>query len=216
MNQTILVVDDTATERYLLNAHLGGEAYRVLEAEDGDQGFRLALEQQPDLILLDVMMPGRSGFDVCAMLKKEPRTRSIPVIFLTSLTDTEDKVRGLSEGAADYITKPFKSVEVLARVRAQLRIKALEQESLVQQRALWQADRLSRELRIFAFVWPVVVLASYLWNLWTTGAIPLAAGHGMLWLIGLGMTVWGDRRLRRSEDELEGTGLETAESPGSS
>ena len=209
MSQRILIVEDAPTDRRMLNRQLGNQAYEVLEAEDGDRGFQLALEEQPDLILLDIMMPGKDGFEVCSMLKADERTEDIPVIFLTAKTETVDKVHGLDQGAADYITKPFESAEVLARVRAQLRIKALENENLRQQRALWAIARLAKELRLFAFVWPVVVLASYLWNKWTTEELTLSIAHVLLWLVGLGMILWGDRRLRRSERELEGVGLET-------
>nr|WP_199040110.1 two-component system response regulator [Dyella sp. ASV24] len=120
---TILVVDDAADNRMILSELLR-PVYRVLEASDGETALLMALDEQPDLILLDVVMPGLSGFDVCRQLKTNGKTRDIPVIFLTSLHATDDETRGLILGAVDYITKPVNPPVVMARVAAQLRLRA--------------------------------------------------------------------------------------------
>ncbi|MDR3446391.1 two-component system response regulator [Dyella sp.] len=121
---TILVVDDAADNRLILSELLK-PIYRVLEASDGEMALLIASNEQPDLILLDVVMPGLSGFDVCRQLKTNGKTRDIPVIFLTSLNATEDETRGLVLGAVDYITKPVNPPVVMARVAAQLRLRAV-------------------------------------------------------------------------------------------
>lgn len=147
---TVLVVDDSPMNVRLLVRQLEKENYRLLEAENGFRAYKVAVKEQPDVILLDVMMPGKDGFEVCSILKANEKTRDIPVIFLTAKTDTVDKIRGLELGAADYITKPFAPAEVLARVRTQLRIKALHEETLRQQRALSEAQKLSSIGRLAA------------------------------------------------------------------
>jgi len=118
--QTILVVDDTPDNIDVLSGILRPE-YRVKAALDGEKALRIArAEPQPDIILLDIMMPGMDGYQVCAQLKRDPRTRTIPIIFVTAMTEVEDETRGFELGAADYITKPVSPPLVLARVRTQL------------------------------------------------------------------------------------------------
>ena len=120
---TILVVDDTPDNLAVLGELLQPE-YRVLAANNGARALHLALsEPPPDLILLDVMMPGMDGYEVLARLKAEAATRDIPVIFVTAMDAQEDEERGLERGAVDYITKPLRPRIVLARVRAQLAVK---------------------------------------------------------------------------------------------
>src|SRR5207249_2144146 len=99
--------------------------FEVLIAEDGESALQRVGLARPDLILLDVLMPGLDGFTTCERLKKDPASREIPVIFMTALTDTVDKVRGFEAGAVDYVTKPFQLEELLARVRAHLTIRNL-------------------------------------------------------------------------------------------
>jgi len=118
----ILIVDDAATNIEILNEVLGAE-YDSLFAMDGATALRLAIEQEPDLILLDVVMPGLDGHEVCKRLKAEPRTRGIPVIFISGLSDESDEAKGLEIGAIDYITKPFSPPIVRARVRNHLQLK---------------------------------------------------------------------------------------------
>lgn len=118
----ILIVDDAATNIEILNEVLGAE-YDSLFAMDGLTALRLAVEQEPDLILLDVVMPGLDGHEVCKRLKADPRTKGIPVIFISGLSDESDEAKGLEIGAIDYITKPFSPPIVRARVRNHLQLK---------------------------------------------------------------------------------------------
>jgi two-component system sensor histidine kinase EvgS len=116
----ILAVDDIGTNLDLLDEILDRAGYRTLPATSGPQALAAAGSQKPDLILLDVLMPGMDGYEVCRRLKADPLTRPIPVLFLSAKTQTEDLVRGLHLGAADYVTKPFKAAELLARIRTHL------------------------------------------------------------------------------------------------
>ena len=123
----ILIIDDSVLNRHVLNLLLRNAGYLTIEAENGKEGRKLALEHKPDLILLDIMMPGEDGFTTCMKLKDNPQTREIPIIFISALNDTENIVRGLETGGVDYIVKPFSRSEVLARVNVHLRLKfALE------------------------------------------------------------------------------------------
>ena len=126
---TILTVDDTPANIRLLMHYLEKQGYNVITAEDGFEGFKAAIQFKPDLILLDVMMPGTDGYEVCELLKAEEETKDIPVVFLTAKTDAEDKVRGFELGAVDYITKPFKLVEISTRVEKLLQMKYFEKLS---------------------------------------------------------------------------------------
>ena len=121
----ILVADDSSLNRKLLLAILSKEDVEVVEAVDGIEALVKARLQKPDLVLLDIMMPGKDGYEVCAELKADPRFASIPVIVLSALNQPADKVRALELGAVDYVTKPFDRAEVLARVRNQLQIQKL-------------------------------------------------------------------------------------------
>lgn len=124
-NQTILIVDDNPTNIGLLAEYLEEQGFTILVARDGESGLEKANYAQPDLILLDVMMTGISGFETCLQLKQNEKTKSIPVIFMTALNDLDHKVRGFAVGAVDYVTKPLQQEEVLARVTTHLRIQAL-------------------------------------------------------------------------------------------
>ena len=120
---TLLIIDDSSENLFVLNELLQPH-YRVLAATNGESGLRVAHNTtRPDLILLDVMMPGMDGYAVLKQLRNNPTTRDIPVIFLTAMTTAEDEERGLLAGAADYITKPFRPAVVLARVLTQLQAK---------------------------------------------------------------------------------------------
>jgi cyclic di-GMP phosphodiesterase len=122
--QTVLIVDDTADNLALMSGLLK-DLYKVKVANSGEKALAIARgDSPPDLILLDIMMPGLSGYDVCEQLKADPATRDIPIIFLTALAATEDETRGLELGAVDYITKPISPPIVLARVATHLQIKA--------------------------------------------------------------------------------------------
>ena len=122
----ILAVDDEASNLQLLRQILQ-DHYRLLFAKDGARALDLARQERPDLILLDVMMPGMSGYEVCAALKAKPETAAIPVIFVTALTDTADELEGFEAGAVDYITKPVSPPIVRARVRTHLSLVRMEE-----------------------------------------------------------------------------------------
>jgi signal transduction histidine kinase len=123
----ILLVDDTPTNLKVLAEALQGQGWKTLMAADGESAIEQVAYRRPDLILLDVMMPGIDGFETCRRLKADPATQDIPVIFMTALSDTLDKVRGLELGAVDYITKPFQQEEVIARTKLHLRLSQLTQ-----------------------------------------------------------------------------------------
>jgi DNA-binding response OmpR family regulator len=116
-----LVVDDEPDILALLDQHLQEEGYLTRTAATGTEAVTVARAEHPDLILLDVMMPGMDGFDVCNLLQDSPETRDIPVIFLTAVAETPRKLMGLRLGAEDYVTKPFDLRELSARVAVALR-----------------------------------------------------------------------------------------------
>lgn len=120
---TILVVDDTPTNLDVVRSILEAEGFRTLAASDGPTARYLSRAHQPDLILLDVVMPGETGFETCAQLKSDSATAGIPIIFFSALNDVKSKVAGLKIGGVDYLTKPVHGEEVLARVRVHLRIR---------------------------------------------------------------------------------------------
>lgn len=126
----ILVVDDEANIVELIKFALQKEDYRVVSALDGASGLAMANEYLPDLIVLDIMMPGRDGLEVCRALKANPATAPIPIIILSAKSDDIDKVLGLEMGADDYVTKPFSPRELLARIKANLRRRQYIKEGL--------------------------------------------------------------------------------------
>jgi diguanylate cyclase (GGDEF)-like protein len=125
VSQKILIIDDSQPIHELLKVRLRDEGVQLHSAYDGESGLTAAKAVLPDLILLDVDMPGTDGFQVCRNLKAHPDTVSIPVIFLSGASSTDEKIRGLDLGAVDYITKPFEPAELCARVRASLRTRYL-------------------------------------------------------------------------------------------
>ncbi len=137
----ILIVDDTLTNLEVLFGCLTNAGFRILVAEDGMSAIENAKYALPDLILLDILMPGLDGFETCRRLKADEATAEIPVIFMTALAETVDKVKGFSLGAVDYITKPFQQEEVLARVQAHVILRHLTQQ--LQQ----QNTRLEQEIQ---------------------------------------------------------------------
>ncbi len=120
--ERVLLVDDNPTNLQVLFSTLDGRGLHLLAAKNGDDGLTIAGRAHPALILLDIMMPGIDGFEVCRRLKQDPATRDSAVIFLSALDDTESKVKGLGLGAVDYIAKTFQSEEVVARVETNLKI----------------------------------------------------------------------------------------------
>jgi signal transduction histidine kinase len=127
---TILIVDDTPANISVLMAFLEKNEFDVMVAEDGAMALQTVQYSNPDLILLDIMMPNMDGYEACEKLKKDPKTMNIPIIFMTALSDTGEKVKGLELGAVDFITKPFKNEEVLARIRTHISLIQTQQELL--------------------------------------------------------------------------------------
>lgn len=136
---TLLVVDDEPLNIHVLKGIFGKSGYRILTAKSGAEALEIARAERPDLILMDVMMPDQSGFEACQELRKDPGTEHIPVIFVTCLSEESHKLEGLDLGAIDYITKPFRAQEVVARVRSHLDFKR-RQGSIIDQ----QAERLGQ------------------------------------------------------------------------
>lgn len=120
MTGRVLVVDDVATNRLLLRAKLSSAYYDVVVAENGAQALEMARGEQPDMVMLDVMMPDMDGFSVCSILKSDAETAHIPVIMVTALDTPEERVRGLEAGADDFLSKPFNATELCDAVRTQL------------------------------------------------------------------------------------------------
>lgn len=123
MTARVLVVDDILPNVKLLEAKLSGEYFDVITAQSGAEGIEKAEKLSPDIILLDVMMPGMDGFETCQRLKSNPATSHIPVVMVTALTDATDRVRGLESGADDFLSKPVNDVALMARVRSLVRLK---------------------------------------------------------------------------------------------
>ena len=125
---TILIVDDSATNLFILDEYLQGSGFHVITAPNGETAIQQSLEKQPDMILLDVLMPGIDGFETCRRLKQNQQTQDIPIIFMTALTTPEDKIKGFSVGGIDYLTKPLHYPEVLVRVATHIENRKLQQQ----------------------------------------------------------------------------------------
>jgi two-component system, NtrC family, sensor kinase len=135
---TILVVDDTLANIGVLTDFLESQDFTVVVAQDGEEGLHRAQYVLPNLILLDVMMPGMDGFEMCRLLKENETTRDIPVIFMTALTDTTNIVTGFDVGGIDYVTKPIEIEEVLVRIRTHLRLQEMQNQVSMQNAKLLQ------------------------------------------------------------------------------
>ncbi len=146
--QNILIVDDIPTNIQLLVSILEKEGYAISFALDGEQALELIADEQFDLILLDVMMPGLSGFEICTTIKKMPEMQSIPIIFLTAKTERTDILNGFSVGGADYITKPFNTPELLARVQTHLELKRAGDLLIGQNKALTHKNEELKQLNL--------------------------------------------------------------------
>src|SRR6056297_336555 len=118
---TVLLVEDEPAQREVLSYNLEADGFRVTTAENGEEALMLVDEEAPDLIVLDWMLPNVSGIEVCRQLKTRPETRGVPILMLSARSEEVDRVRGLETGADDYVVKPYSVIELLARVRAQLR-----------------------------------------------------------------------------------------------
>lgn len=128
MSARVLVVDDLPANVKLLEAKLNSEYYEVLTANNAITGIKIAKEKEPDIILLDVMMPEMDGFEACRRLKLDPKTAHIPVVMVTALSDVQDRVQGLEAGADDFLTKPINDMALFARIRSLVRLKQLTDE----------------------------------------------------------------------------------------
>jgi signal transduction histidine kinase len=152
--QSILIVDDIPANLSVLMDFLSKTGFKVLVATDGKSALKKAAYAQPDLILLDVMMPGIDGFQVCKILKSQEQTQEIPIIFMTALSETIDKIKGFNLGAVDYITKPIQHEETLARVNTHLKLRQLQeqlQEQLqISKKSAIELEKRNSELNAFA------------------------------------------------------------------
>ena len=137
----VLIVDDNPVNLEVLSSTLLSAGLEVAIARDGEEAIELAGQAEPELILLDALMPGLDGFETCSRIKANPATRSIPVIFMTALTEAQFRIRGFSVGAVDYVTKPFERTELLARVETQISLRRATRAVEEQNR------RLSEEIR---------------------------------------------------------------------
>lgn len=142
----LLVVDDEPANVEVLRDLLEALDYRTLGAGSGTAALAAARERRPDLVLLDVMMPGMNGFEVCRALKADPGTAGIPVVFVTALSAADDRVRGIDAGGDDFLTKPFSRPVLVARIRALLRLKAAQDELAESYRRLRQVEALKDDL----------------------------------------------------------------------
>ncbi|MGN6431975.1 MAG: response regulator transcription factor [Gaiellaceae bacterium] len=143
---TVLVVDDEAPIRLLCRVNLEAENMTVLEAADGDRGLELARSEHPDVILLDVMMPGRSGWEVAEELLTDQDTNGIPIIFLTARAEVRDRAKGIDLGGVDYVTKPFNPVELAPLVRELVhRVESGERDDLRQEKVAELRELLERD-----------------------------------------------------------------------
>jgi DNA-binding response OmpR family regulator len=145
----ILIVDDQPTNLKMLFSFLQESGFKVLVAKTGESALKKLQKVSPDLILLDVMMPGIDGFETCRRLKASAETKDIPVMFMTALSESMDKIKGLRAGAVDYITKPFQQEEVLARIENQIKLRKLQTQLEEQNQQLQQeiSDRQKIEER---------------------------------------------------------------------
>lgn len=153
-NPALLLVDDTPTNLEILVDFFAEAGFEVYIATSGEHALKQVTEVRPDLILLDVMMPGIDGFETCRCLKENAETKDIPVIFMTALSDTVDKVKGLSTGAVDYVTKPLQQEEVLARVNTHLTIRrlqrSLEENNRTLQQEIVERKRTEKALHVYS------------------------------------------------------------------
>ena len=145
-SSTILIVDDMPANVKVLLNFLTNHNFGVLVARNGEMALKIVESKPPDLILLDVMMPGMDGFETCKRLKTHAHSQDIPVIFMTALSDTVSKIKGFELGAVDYVTKPFHHEEVLARINTHLTIRKLQQQLEVQNAELQAKHELTLQL----------------------------------------------------------------------
>ncbi len=143
----ILIVDDTPANLQLLGGMLKDRGHRVRPVANGKLALQAAITTPPDLILLDISMPDPNGYEVCVQLKRQDRTRDIPVIFISALNETIDKVMAFGVGGVDYVTKPFQFEEVEARVACHLNLRRLQRDLTLRNNELWQSNEELRRLQ---------------------------------------------------------------------
>ncbi len=148
MSAKILVVDDIAPNVKLLEAKLAREFFRVVTAMSGPEALEKARTEKPDVILLDIMMPGMDGFEVCERLKADPITQNIPVVMVTALTDISDRVRGLEAGADDFLSKPVNDLALMSRVRSLIRLKMTADEWMLREETATQFGAVTQDINI--------------------------------------------------------------------
>lgn len=148
IDATVLLVDDQPNNIKVLLSFLEDRKMDIRIADSGDKALQMLERFHPDLILLDVMMPGIDGFETCRKIQQNERTRDIPVIFMTALSSIEDKIRGFDAGAVDYIVKPFQQAEVLARIQTHI---LLRQKTLALEKALAEIKTLSSIIPICSY-----------------------------------------------------------------
>lgn len=144
--ETLLIIDDTLENLKILRNFFTRAGFEVLLSQEGPEAIKISEDKLPNLILLDIMMPGMDGFEVCKKLKEKEKTKNIPIIFMTALVDTVNKVRGFKLGAVDYITKPIQYEEVLARVTTHLNLRRLQQQLQEQNQQFINEIRVRRQL----------------------------------------------------------------------
>ena len=127
-NNTLLIIDDEAANIQVISDFLETQGIEIMMAKNGADGISRAVKGQPDLILLDIRMPDMDGYEVCHQLKSDKSTKEIPIIFMTGLTELDDKLKAFAVGGVDYITKPFQESELLARVSVHLQMSNLQKE----------------------------------------------------------------------------------------
>jgi PleD family two-component response regulator len=138
---TILTVDDVYDNLAFLNQMLSAQGYKIRSALNGSLALQSAQAKPPDLILLDILMPDIDGYEVCRQLKANERTQHIPIIFVSALSETIDKVKAFAVGGIDYLTKPFQQEEALSRIDSQLQLSFMRQELMAKKRQLEQEAR---------------------------------------------------------------------------
>lgn len=139
-NDSILIVDDNPKNLQVIGALLNTEGYKLAMANSGEKALHYLTKKRADLILLDIMMPGMDGYEVCMRLKENPDTKDIPVIFLTAKTETKDILKGFQIGGVDYVTKPFNKEEILARIKTHIELKKSKDKILVQNQQLEESE----------------------------------------------------------------------------
>jgi len=139
----ILIVDDAPMDVLLLSRLLQTEGHLVLSTSNGTAAYNMAVSEKPDLILMDIMMPELNGYATCKLLKENKATSDIPVIFVTSMSETVDKIKGLDIGGADYITKPYQLAEMMARINTHLRLRSKYEENLEYHKVLLQTQKMA-------------------------------------------------------------------------